>query len=129
MAARTTRQQARERILKAFEAELDKIIPADAAKPLKGARFGDWELQAQRLKRSVLTTLLEERAALEDNATVEQAGHCPHCGSDRVYLEKQTTQSEILSPEGPVVLPRQHCRCRACGGSFSPSGEGLGPAR
>ncbi len=129
MAARTTRQQARERVRKAFEAELDKMIPADAAKPLKGSRFMDWELQAQRLKRSVLSTLLEERAALEDNALVEQAGHCPHCGSDRVYLEKQTTQSEILSPEGPVVLPQQQGRCRACGGSFSPSSQRLGPAR
>lgn len=122
MAARTTRKEARERLIKTMLAAVDRIIPADESVPLKGSTFGEWEDQADAFKRAVIPTLLEERAALEDNARVEQAGHCPHCGSDSIYLEKQTTRPEVLSPDGPVVIDKQHCRCRTCGGSFSPSG-------
>ena len=70
----------------------------------------------------MLPTVLEERAALEDNARVESGGRCPRCGSDRVYLEKEAAAGgvEVVSPDGPVVVRKQHCRCRACGGSFSP---------
>ncbi len=77
------------------------------------------------MRRAVMPTVLEERAALEGNALAESGGRCPHCGSGRVYLERRETSPEVLSPDGPVVvplLPRQHCRCRACGGSFSPPG-------
>ena len=121
MPARTTRQQARERMIRTFMASLDKVIPADETRPLKGSTFRDWEDQASELRRAVIPTLLEERSALEENARVEGGGRCPHCGSDRVYLEKQQTDPEALSPDGPVVLHKQHCRCRACDGSFSPS--------
>jgi len=122
MPARTTRQQARERLIQTFMASLDKVIPADEARPLKGSTFRDWEDQAAGLRRAVIPTLLEERAALEENADVASGGRCPHCSSDRVYLEKQATDPEVTSPDGPVVLHKQHCRCRACGGSFSPPG-------
>jgi len=124
MPARTTRQQARERAVKAFVASLDKVIPPDEAVPLRGRTFRDWEGQVEELIRQTAPTLLEERAALEDTARVDkgQAGRCPHCSSDRVYLEAQETKPEVLSPHGPVLLPTQHCRCRACGGSFSPPG-------
>jgi hypothetical protein len=122
MPARTTRQQARERAIGAFMASLDKIIPPDESVPLKGSTFLDWENQVAQMRRAVLPTVLEERAALEDNARVADAGHCPLCGSDIVYLERQTTRPEVLGPDGPVVLERQHCRCRTCGGSFSPPG-------
>lgn len=121
MAARTTRQAARARIMAAVTAELDRMIPLDEETPLKGAVFVDFEDQVEELARGVLPLVLEERAALEPTAEVPAAGRCPHCGSDRTYLEKQITQPEIVSPHGPVVLPRQHARCRACGGSFSPS--------
>lgn len=123
MAARTTREEARQRAIAAFMSSLDRIIPADEAVPLKGATFRDWEDQVGQMRRAVLPTVLEERAALADNARVEPgaAGHCPHCGSDSVYLEKQTTVPEVLTPDGPAVVEKQHCRCRSCGGSFSPS--------
>ena len=123
MSARTTRREARARILATFTAELDRIIPADEEKPLKGATFGDFEDQVDQVARSALPVILEERAALEPNARVETAGLCPHCGSSRVYLEPQETQPEVVSPYGLVALPKQHARCRACGGSFSPSGS------
>ena len=109
-------------------AAVDRIIPPDESLPLKGSTFGEWEDQADAFKRAVIPTLLEERAALENNAMVGQGGHCPHCGSDSVYLEKQTTRPETLAPDGPVLIEKQHCRCRTCGGSFSPSGARLGPA-
>jgi hypothetical protein len=122
MAARTTRQQARQRALDAFSASLDRIIPPDESVPLKGSTFRDWEDQVAQMRKALLPTVLEGRAALEPNARVEDAGHCPHCGSDSIYLERQTTRPEVLSPDGPVLIDKQHARCRTCGGSFSPSG-------
>jgi hypothetical protein len=121
MGARTTRMEARERLLKTMLDALDRIIPADESEPLKGTTFGSWEDQTDAFKRAVIPTILEERAALEPNARVAHGGHCPHCGSDSVYLEKQATRPEVLTPDGPAVVEKQHCRCRACGGSFSPS--------
>jgi hypothetical protein len=121
MPALRTRQEARQRVIDAFMASLDKVIPPEESAPLKGRTFLDWENQAEQLKRAVIPTLLEERCGLEDNAVAERGGRCPYCGSDNVYLEKQTTQTEVRSPEGVVVVQKQHCRCRCCDGSFSPS--------
>jgi hypothetical protein len=121
MPASRTREQARQRVIDAFMASLEKVIPPEGSTPLKGRTFLDWEKQAEQLKRTVIPTLLEERSGLEDNAVVERAGTCPYCGSDNVYLEKQTTQTEVRSPDGVVVVSKQHCRCRCCDGSFSPS--------
>ena len=123
MPARTTRQEARDRILATFQAQLDRMIPEDEDIPLKGATFADFEDQVEELARTALPVALEERAALEPNAAVETAGRCPHCGSDRVYLKKEATQPEVRSPHGPVVLCKQQARCRSCGSSFSPSGS------
>jgi hypothetical protein len=123
MAARRTRQEARARILAAFTAQLDRVIPQDERVPLKGATFVDFEDQMETLAQAALPVALEERAALESNAEVASAGRCPRCGSEGVYLEKQVTQREIRSRYGPVQLRKQHARCRSCGGSFSPSGS------
>lgn len=123
MSALTTRQQARARIMASLTAELDRMIPEDETIPLKGATFSDFEDQVEAVSRSTLPVILEERAALEENAEVQTAGRCPRCGSDRVYLRKKTTQPEIRSPHGYVVIRQQHGRCRACNGSFSPSGS------
>ena len=117
------RQEARERVIKTMMGALDRMIPPGKAGELKGATFLDWENQAERFRREVMPVLLEERAALDGSAQVAEGGICPRCGSDRVYLEKETSQPEVLSPDGPVVIAKQHCRCRACGGSFSPSGS------
>ena len=123
MAARTTRQEARARILAAFQAQLDRMIPEDESVPLKGATFADFEDQAEALAQTALPVVVEERAALAPNAEVQAAGRCPQCGSERVYLEKEVTQPEVRSLHGPVVVTKQHARCRSCGGSFSPSGS------
>lgn len=121
MPARTTRQQARQRAMEVFVQSLDRIIPADESVPLKGRLFRDWEDQVAELRRALIPTILEERAALSDDARVERPGWCPLCGSESIYLEKQTTQPEVLTPDGAAVVQKQHCRCRTCGGSFSPS--------
>ena len=123
MPARTTRQEARARILAAFAAQLDRVIPEDESVPLKGATFADFEDQVETLAQAALPVALEERAALESSAEVEAAGRCPHCGSQGVYLKKEGTQPEVQSRHGPVVLYKQHARCRSCGGTFSPSGS------
>jgi hypothetical protein len=127
MPARTTRQEARDRIIKSFMDSLDRIIPPEESVPLRGKTFLDWERQADAMRKAVLPTLLQERAALDDSARVEAGGvgigNCPRCGSDRVYLDHggRETQKEVISPHGPVVVGKQQCRCRACGRSFSPS--------
>lgn len=126
MAARTTREAARARILAAFEKSLDQIIPADQTMPLHGRTFIEWERQADAFDAAVTTTLMEERAALEDTAQVEagQLGRCPHCGSDRLYLQRPDPANQsIRTPHGEVVLGQQSIRCRACDKSFSPSGS------
>ncbi|MHB1768470.1 MAG: hypothetical protein ACYCUV_11555 [Phycisphaerae bacterium] len=123
MSAIRTRQEARERIAKHFFDELDRVIPADESVPLKGQTFRDFELQARQIKEAVIPTLLEERAALSESASQRQAGRCPHCGSDRTYLESRVKQKELRSPDGVVVVTRQSARCRACDRSFSPSGS------
>jgi hypothetical protein len=128
MASLTDRQQARGRLRAAFEAQLDKLIPADESLPLKGGRFVEWEDQADELERTLCTTFLEERAALECSAQADCGGRCPHCGSERVYLIKQAKKVEVLTPHGPVVLQQQRCRCRSCDRSFSPSRAGLAAA-
>jgi len=129
MAALRTRKQARERALQTFRAALDRMIPEDESVALQGRTFRDFELQVQTLKEAVIPTVLEERAALDAQAQVAAAGACPHCGSNRTYLEKDVTQKEIRSPDGPLVLAQQHARCRACNGSFSPAAAGVGLAR
>jgi hypothetical protein len=129
MAALTDRQKARERLNRVFQSVLDKMIPNDEAMPLPGRKFVDWEDLGDEMERTIVPVFLEERAALEASAYLDHAGHCPHCGSDRLYLIKQTDegdQVEVLTPHGPVVLRKQRCRCRACDRSFSPSGARLG---
>ena len=54
MPARSTRQQARTRILGAVTAQLDRMIPEDENVPLKGATFADFEDQVESLARSAL---------------------------------------------------------------------------
>ena len=125
MPALTTRQAARERLLKMAQAAIDRLVPADEAQPLRGSTFSDFENQSYAVGNDVLTAMMEERAKLESNARVESAGRCPHCASQRTYLEAQSTRIERLSPSGPVLLDEQHARCRACDGSFSPSSQRL----
>jgi len=67
MPARTTRKQARQRLIDTFMAAVDRVIPEEESKPLKGTTFASWEDQADAFKRAVIPTLLEERAALEPN--------------------------------------------------------------
>jgi hypothetical protein len=128
MPALTTRKEARERLLKLFEGSLDRIIPPEETEPLRGQTFGDFEDQVEQVRQTILPAILEERAALEPTAVVEDAGHCPHCQSDRVYLDKESRKTEIIGPHGPVIMVLQRARCRCCGRSFSPSGADVGLA-
>jgi hypothetical protein len=109
----------------AFEKALDQVIPEDESTPLRGRTFLEWEQQADAFDQAVTTTLLEERAALEESAQVESdaKGCCPHCGSMRLYLQRSQPQNRsIQTPHGEVVIGHQSIRCRACDRSFSPSG-------
>lgn len=124
MPARTTRQEARQRLRAAFEKAMEQVIPEDESKPLKGRTFLEWEQQADAFDQTVTTTLLEERAALEESALIEAGdlGCCSHCGSKRLYLQQaEANNRSILTPHGEVVVGLQSIRCRACGRSFSPS--------
>lgn len=124
MPARITRKEARERLLGTILSAVDRIIPEDESKPLRGRTFADWEDQADAFKQAVIPTLLEERAALEDNAELsgKDLGRCPFCGSDSVKLRTDPlVPPEVITPDGPAVIPVQRGRCRDCGRSFSPS--------
>jgi len=124
MSARTTRQAARQRMRAVFNEALDRMIPADETQPLRGGTFLEWEDQADQFKQEVVGCLLEERAALDASAQreAEDLGRCPHCGSDRLYLQRGEPKNKtIRSPAGEVVLSEQSVRCRGCGKSFSPS--------
>ena len=129
MPAAQTRTEARHRILDVTCRALDRVIPPDEGVALRGKTFADFEDQVEEVGRALMTTLLEERAALDAAAWQERPGSCPHCDSERVYLEKQVTIKEVLSPAGPLNVRLQHCRCRACNGSFSPSGQRLAITR
>ena len=119
MAARTTRREARERVIKSFMDSLDRMIPPDEAVPLRGKTFLDWERQADVMRKAVLPTLLQERAGLDQTAVVDAdgCGKCPRCGSDRIYLDHGGGEAhkEVISPHGPMVLSKQQCRCRQTG--------------
>ena len=129
MAALSDRRTARERVTKAFEAQLERLMPADESVPLRGRTFREWEDQADEFDRTVTATLLEELAALQGSAQVQDGGRCPHCGSERVYLDRRIQkQTEVRTHHGVVVVQRQSCRCRCCDRTFSPSGPGLGSA-
>ena len=123
MPAMTTRQEARERLLKTALSAIDRLVPADESVPLRGSTFADFENQSYEVGDAILTAMMEERAKLARCASVEVPGLCPHCGSNRTYLEDKgaSTQQEIRSPSGPVLIAKQGARCRACDGSFSPS--------
>ncbi len=70
MSARSTRQEARARILGAFTAQLDRLIPDDESVPLKGTTFADFEDQVETLAQAELPVDMEELAAMEYNAEV-----------------------------------------------------------
>ena len=74
MSSTRTRQEAYDRICQDFFAALNRIIPLDESKPLKGRTFRDFELQARELKEAIIPTLLEERAALSVSAQMPTAG-------------------------------------------------------
>jgi len=122
MAALKSRTEARQRLQAVLESLLDRFVPADEAQPLRGCTFGEWEDQADEFDRTLTAAFLEELATLDEAALAQHAGRCPHCSSTRVYLDKRGDQVEIQSKHGPVVIPRQTCRCRLCDRTFSPSG-------
>jgi hypothetical protein len=123
MPAVTTRQAALEQINKVFQSAVERFIPADESKPLRGTTFRDFELQVQAFKADVIPIILEQRAALTDSAEATEAGCCPHCGSQQTRWAGGPAQKEIRGPDGVIVLTKQHGRCRQCGRSFSPSGS------
>jgi DNA-directed RNA polymerase subunit RPC12/RpoP len=126
MSALKDRQQARQRLEAVFEGLLDRYVPADESIALRGRTFREWEDQADEFDQEMTGALLEELATLDESACADQAGRCPHCGSMRLYRIEPADQVEIRSKHGPVVLPRQRCRCRSCDRVFSPSGARLG---
>lgn len=124
MAATTDRQAARERLLALAKAEVDRLIPLDESVPLKGQYFADFEDQADELERSLCPAFLKERVALSNAATHTTAGRCPHCHSDRVYLDPgHVSGVDMITPHGSVGVTKQKARCRACNRTFSPSGS------
>jgi hypothetical protein len=129
MAALTDRQSSRARLRGILETLLDRHIPSDESKPMRGQTFREFEDQADEFDRALTAAFLEELAALSVAAQTRESGCCPHCGGDRVYLVKNSGhKTELQSKHGVIVLAQQQCRCRSCDRTFSPSGPRLGAA-
>ena len=124
MPALTTRDAARTRLRKLFETQLKKFIPPDESQPLQGSTFEVFETQAENCGLPLVAAMMEERSKLDGQALVEQAGRCPHCQSERVYLRSERLGAEQRQAAcGTLRLSKQRCRCRACGKTFSPAGS------
>jgi hypothetical protein len=97
MSARTTRGEARERIIKSFMDSLDRIVPREESVPLRGKTFLDWEHQADAMRQAVLPTLLQERAALDEAAVPLHAAGTGRIGG-KIGLHAANTTTHV--PEG-----------------------------
>jgi DNA-directed RNA polymerase subunit RPC12/RpoP len=124
MSAVTSRQAARERILRQIQAEVDRLLPADPKAPLQGRTFLDFENVAERVSNDLYVTILEERVMLAglDRPTV---GRCPHCSSPRLRKVAEAGRKEIRTPRGVASIEEPTLRCRDCGRSFSPGAAGV----
>jgi transposase len=127
MSALTSRQAARERILRQVQAEVDRLLPADPSIPLQGRTFLDFENVAERVSNDLYVTIVEERVMLAglDRPTV---GRCPHCSSPRLRKVGEVRKKEIRTPRGVATVQEPSLRCRDCGRTFSPSAAGVGDA-
>ena len=122
MSALTSRQAARERLLRHLQMEVDRLLPADQSIPLRGSTFLDFENLAERASNDLYTVILEECVALSGQAqTRPTVGRCPYCSSPRIREIGQAEAAEVRTPRGVVVMSEQTFRCRDCSRSFSPS--------
>jgi len=118
-----SRREARARLLRQFEAALDRLLPEDESVPLRGRRFADFEEQVEALGDALTASMLQERLELDPAAAASSPGRCPRCGAAEVRWRDERTRTEYLSRRGPVVVDLRRARCRACDFSFSPSGS------
>jgi hypothetical protein len=127
MSEMTARQAARERILRQIQAEVDRLLPADANIPLQGRTFLDFENVAERVSNDLYVTIVEERVMLAgmERPTV---GRCPHCSSPRLRKVGEVRKKEIRTPRGAATVEEPTLRCRDCGRTFSPGACGIGDA-
>jgi hypothetical protein len=121
MPATTTREASHARVLELCKLALERVLPLDRTKNMRGRHFADWEQLVLEHFQPVLAAVLEERAKNDPCAHIppDRLGRCPHCLSEKIYLHPEETSDEVLSTHGAVVLQAQHCRCRACDRSFS----------
>jgi hypothetical protein len=121
MPATTTREESHARILNMCKSALERVLPLDRTKNMRGGTFIDWEQLVNEHFQPVLAAVLEERAKNDPSAHIpaDRLGRCPYCMSDKIYLRQEETQDELLSTHGPLTIQSQHCRCRACDRSFS----------
>ena len=63
MPALTTRQEARERLLKTALSAIDRLVPSDESIPLRGATFADFENQSYEAGDAFLTALPDHQGA------------------------------------------------------------------
>ena len=124
MSTMTSRQAARERILKQIQGEVDRLLPADESVPLQGRTFLDFENVAERVSNDLYVTIVEERVALSglDRPTVRR---CPHCSSPRLRQAQKAGGKEVRTPRGVATIEEPTLRCRDCGRSFSPGAAGV----
>lgn len=128
MSTVTSRQAARERILRQIQAEVDRLLPADESVPLQGRTFLDFENVAERVSNDLYVTIVEERVMLTGLDRLPARRDCPHCSSPRLRKVGEVRKKEIRTPRGVATVEEPTLRCRDCGRTFSPSAAGVGDA-
>ena len=84
MSARTTRQEARQRLQQVFDGLLERYVPRDETIPLRGQTFREWEDQADEFDQEMTGALLEELANLDQAAQPMGRTGPARPGGDRV---------------------------------------------
>lgn len=113
----TDRRRAVERLRELAEEKIERLLPPEN----HVLTFAEFEDAADELERALCPAFLRECVTLSQSLEVQTGGRCPHCGSDRVYLDKRRSEVRVLTPHGSVEMTQQHARCRSCDRSFSPS--------
>ncbi len=124
MPAITTRQEARERLLKTALSAIDRLVPADQSVPLRGSTFADFENQSYEVGDAILTAMMEERAKLGRSASVNEPGPCQNLIADRIGRTLRR-RGLCIQQENPLAQrTRGHCQTGrplpSLDGSFPP---------
>jgi len=105
-----------------FRQTVEKYLPSSGA--LHPWKLAEIEIQLHQDLDLLAKALLEARLALDPLATDRSRLRCPHC--DRALGGVGFERTHKKTVFGVIAYRRTYGVCPACGGAFSPSGQGVG---